>query len=100
MHVNEPLLREIIKTQGILAKKVDVIEDGMSRISIYLENDDKTGKKGLIYKQHDMSVRLSNIENDRENEKIKIKTTIKVVSTISALVSTATAFVVKYFFFK
>ena len=68
MHVNEPLLKQIIKTQGSQAlkisdfeNKIDGVERGVIRILSYIENDETTGTKGVVAKQKDMSKRISGL---------------------------------------
>jgi len=107
MHVNEPLLREIIKTQGTYAgklsafdNKISDVEKGVIRILSYMENDETTGTRGIVAKQKDMSKRISHIENELENAKIKNKTLVGVATFIGAAVTTLVGLVAKFAFFK
>lgn len=107
MHVNEPLLRQIIKTQGSQAlkishfdNKIDGVEKGVIRILSYIENDNATGTKGVVSKQKDMSKRISKIENDLENAKIKNKTLIGAATFLGAVVTTVLGLIAKFAIFK
>lgn len=107
MHVNEPLLREIIKTQATQAGKIsafdnklDDVEKGIVRILSYIENDNSTGTKGVISKQKDMSKRISKIENELENTQLKNKTLIGVASFIGAAVMAIIGLIAKFTTFK
>lgn len=106
-HVNEPLLREIIKIQASQAikisdfeNKIGGIEKGVDRILTYIENDNATGSKGIVHKQKDMSNRLSQIENDLENTKIRNKTLIGAATFLGAVVTTIVGLLAKFTIFK
>jgi hypothetical protein len=103
MHVNEPLLNQIIKIQGSQAlkisnldNKIDGVEKGVTKILFYIENDEKTGTKGVVSKQKDMSKRLSFIENELENQKIKDKTQKKILAGIVAFSTAIGGLIAKY----
>lgn len=103
MHVNEPLLREIIRTQANYAgrvsgleNKLDDVEKGVHRILLYLENDEATGSKGIVAKQKDMSKRISFIENELENTKIKNKTLIGAATFLGAIVTAIAGLIAKF----
>jgi len=107
MHVNEPILREIMKIQATQAgkisnldNKIGGVEKKVDKILFYIENDDATGTKGVISKQKDMSKRISKIENGIKNDKLKTKTTIATASFIGGLIATVGGFLAKYVLFK
>lgn len=107
MHVNEPLLKAIIGSQASQAGKLSTFENNqkaverkVDKILFYMENDESTGNKGVIFKQKDMSKRISKIENDLENSKIKTKATIATASFIGGLIATAAGFFAKYVILK
>ena len=105
MHVNEPLLKQIIKQQASQSGKVsDVdnklsdLEKGVTRILSYLENDDAMGTKGIVHQQKDMSKRISHIENQMENQEIRVKTQIRLAGGIAGALATIGGLVAKYLF--
>ena len=71
----------------------DTIEKKVDRILYYLENDEKTGRKGL-YDQIQDAIELG---QDNRTEIDKIKTQTKVLLSVFGVISGGVGFLIKLF---
>lgn len=74
-------------------EKLNELNDKVDRILFYLDNDEKTGKKGLSWQCTEMRKDLDGL---LEREKIKLAVT-GAIATVFGLIGSGIIFLIKHF---
>lgn len=76
----------------------EVLKDDVRRILGYLENDDKTNKKGLVQDVHDLRNELAAFISAYKNEQAYKKGIIATISFIGGGLGTGVVLLIKHIF--
>ena len=94
------LMQEVAQNASNISTIMNSVEDQRNdtrKILSYLENDPTTGRNGLFAVQQDHENRIEMIEQERANEKTKMKTYVGVATAVGGIIMSLATWLFKTF---